>query len=190
MLNAKYLYLIIVIVFLVTMGILGVIYVGPVVPAIIGSAGVGGLIAWLLTTFKKPANPTTIAPWYFLTLAALMVHITEEYITEFPRKMSETFSITFTDPVFVIAIAMVGFVIWILGGVALLYRNPLGNYICWFLFIGMIFAELTHFIFPLAEGGPYHYFSGMWTALLPLLPASIGMYKLVTEYRSSLAEKG
>lgn len=74
----------IVIVFLVSTGILGVIYIGPVVPAIIGSAGVGGLIGWLLTTFKKPANPMTIAPWYFLTLAALMAHITEEYITEFP----------------------------------------------------------------------------------------------------------
>ncbi|MFQ5875795.1 MAG: hypothetical protein ACE5JL_18620, partial [Dehalococcoidia bacterium] len=80
----RYLYLIIVIAFLATTAILGFIYIGPVIVAIIGSAGVGGLVAWLLTTFKKPANPATIAPWYFLTLVALMVHITEEYITEFP----------------------------------------------------------------------------------------------------------
>lgn len=182
--QARYLYLLVVIAFLATASTFGLIYVGPVVVGIIGLAGVGGLIAWLLTTFKKPANPETIAPWYFLTLAALMVHITEEYITEFPRKMSETFSVTLTEPVFVIAIAMVGFVLWILGGVALLYRNPLGNYMCWFLFVGMIFAELSHFVFPLAEGGRYHYFSGMWTALLPLIPASIGMYKLVDEVRA------
>ena len=183
--DARYVYLVIVIAFLVGAGTLGVIYVGRVVVGIIGFAGIGGLVAWLLTTFKKPANPETVAPWYFLTLAALMAHITEEYVTGFPQQMSEAFSITFTEPVFVVAIAMVGFVIWILGGVGLLYRHPLGNYVCWFLFIGMIFAELTHFVFPLAEGGPYHYFSGMWTALLPLIPSSIGMYKLVHEYREN-----
>ncbi len=179
MIQTRYVYLVIVIAFLLTTGALGVIYVGRVVVGIIGFAGVGGLIAWLLTTYKKPADPVTIAPWYFLTLAALMAHITEEYVTGFPQQMSSAFSITFTEPVFVVAFAMVGFVFWILGGVALLYRNPLGNYVCWFLFIGMIFAELTHFVFPLAEGGPYHYFSGMWTALLPLIPASVGMYKIV-----------
>ena len=183
--DSKYLYLFFVIAFLVAAGVFGFIYIGPVIVAIIGSAGVGGLVAWLLTTFKRPANPGRIAPLYFLTIAALMVHITEEYVTEFPQRMSETFSITFTEPVFVVTLAMVGFVIWILGGVALLYGNPLGNYICWFLFIGMIFAELTHFVFPIAEGGPYHYFPGMWTALLPLIPASFGMYRLIVDYSAS-----
>ncbi|MEE8257073.1 MAG: hypothetical protein V3R60_04220 [Acidobacteriota bacterium] len=183
--DLRYLYLTIVIVFLFTAGVFGFVYIGPVIVAIIGSAGVGGLVAWLLTTFKKPADPLRIAPMYFLTLAALMVHITEEYITDFPLKMSQTFSITFAEPVFVVAIAMVGFVFWILGGVSLLYRNPLGNYVCWFLFIGMIFAELTHFVFPIVEGGPYHYFSGMWTALLPLIPAAFGMRRLIVDSRDS-----
>jgi len=78
--KVRYVYLAIVIAFLVGAGTLGVIYVGRVVVGIIGFAGIGGLVAWLLTTFKKPANPETIAPWYFLTLAALMAHITEEYV--------------------------------------------------------------------------------------------------------------
>ena len=41
-------------------------------------------------------------------------------------------------------------------------------------FVAMMLAELSHFIFPFMEDGTFHYFPGMWTAALPLLPAAWG----------------
>ncbi len=182
--SRDYLYVAIVIVALVATSAVGAIRIGPIVIVIVCGSGFGGLIAWLLTTFRKPADPARILFLYLLTLAALMVHITEEYLTHFPQAMSEAFSIEFSEAEFVVTFAMVGFVVWIVAAIGIYCRHPLGNYVCWFMFIGMGFGEATHFLFPLRVEGPYRYFPGMWTAILPSIPAWIGMYRLVADSRS------
>ena len=174
----------IVIVALAAASAVGAIRLGPIVIVIVCGSGFGALIAWLLTTFRKPADPGRVLFLYLLTIAALMVHIKEEYLTDFPRAMSEAFSIEFSEGEFVVTFAMVGFVIWIMAAIGLYVRHPLGNYVCWFMFIGMGFGEATHFLFPLRVEGPYRYFSGMWTAILPSIPAWVGMYRLVADSRS------
>ena len=184
--NTRYLYVTLIVVALVTLSTLGAIHIGPIIIGIVGGSGAVGLVGWLRTTFRRPSEPARILPLYLLTLAALMIHITEEYVTGFGPSMSEAFSINFSERTFVITFAMVGYVVWILGAVALYYRNPFGDFLCWFLFVGMVFGELTHFLFPLAEGGSYHYFSGMYTATLPLIPAVFGMRRLVLDSRKSI----
>ena len=61
-------------------------------------------------------------------------------------------------------------------------RHPLGNYIAWFFFVGMMIGEPTHMlVFPLMEGGRYHYFPGMWTSLLPMVPAAYGIWRMLAD---------
>lgn len=156
--------------------------VGWIVAVIIGMAAVGGLTMWLLTTFHKPAEPKVIVPLYLLSLVGLKIHIIEEYVTDFPEAMSHTFGIHFTEHEFVLEIALGLWVIWLLGAVGLMKRNPLGNFVCWFLFIAMMFSELTHFWFPTQSPEHAFYYPGMYTALLPGIPAWIGAIYLVRNY--------
>lgn len=156
--------------------------VGWIVVVVIGLAAVGGLVMWLLTTFHRPAEPAAIVPWYLLSLVGLKIHILEEYLADFPGAMSDTFDIHFTRHEFVAEIAIGFWVIWLLGAVGLMRRNPLGNFVCWFLFMGMMFSELTHFWFPTQSPDHAFYFPGMYTALLPGIPAWIGAIYLVRNY--------
>lgn len=174
-------YLILVVGLLIAFFVVGLSRVGAAPTVIIGGAGVFGLVAWLLTTYRRPAGPC-ILPVYYLTVAGLHVHILEEYVAGFPRRMSETFGLSnFTEVPFLVSVAFVGMTIWIAAGVGLIYRNPLANYVAWFVFMGPGFMEWTHYVFPLFEGGGYHYFPGMWTAWLPMLPGAVGMYRLWKE---------
>jgi hypothetical protein len=110
----------------------------------------------------------------------------EEYVMGFAPKMSHLFGIsTFTEQTFLISFAFVGIALWILAGIGLLYRNPLANYAAWFMFMIPV-LEITHYIFPLIEGGTYHYFPGMWTAWLPMLPGFYGIYQLRKESRQNI----
>lgn len=151
--------------------------IGLAVVAIVSGAGILALIAWGLTTYRTPASPQ-IVPVYLLTVACLHLHIMEEYLMGFAPKMSHLFGIPiFTEQTFLISFAFVGIALWILAGIGLLYRNPLANYAAWFMFMIPV-MEITHYIFPLIEGGTYHYFPGMWTAWLPMLPGVYGIYQL------------
>jgi hypothetical protein len=168
---------------LITFFVFGMQKIGLAVVAIVSGAGLLALIAWGLTTYRSPASPQ-IVPIYLLTVACLHLHIMEEYLSGFASRMSYLFGIpVFTERIFLTSFAFVGIILWILAGIGLLYRNPLANYAAWFMF-SIPVMELSHYIFPLVEGGPYHYFPGMWTAWLPLLPGSYGVYRLWRESRS------
>ncbi len=182
--DLKYLYLAFVVTLLIVMSFVTYSEIGGALTVIVvGIAGGGGLIAWVLTTFNHPAEPKRVVPLYYLTLALLMAHIVEEYLTDFPIVFSKTFSVNLSMGTFILYFPMVNFVFWISGGVLLYYKNPLGNYLCWFMFIAMIFAELSHYAFPLFDSGQFVYYPGMYTALLPLIPAIIGMYRLIKDYQ-------
>ena len=61
----------------------------------------------------------------------------------------------------------------------------------WFIFVGMFAGEPTHLlVFPVLEGGRYHYFPGAWTALLPMIMGVWGLYVILAEDRRSRANAG
>jgi hypothetical protein len=170
-------YALLVILLLATFTLFGQQRLGLAVVAIVGGAGMLAFIAWGLTTYRIPASPNVV-PVYLLTVASLHLHIMEEYLMGFAPRMSRLFGIpTFTEQAFMISFAFIGIVLWILAGIGLLYRNPLANYAAWFMFMIPV-MEISHYIFPLIEGGPYHYFPGMYTAWLPMLPGFYGIYQL------------
>jgi hypothetical protein len=145
---------------------------------------VGGMVIWLKTTFRIHIETKKIIPIYLFTLTLFFLHMTEEFITDFPGGINSIFHTSWTLRDFGILIALVGPIVWVFGGIALYYKNPLGYYLAWFIFFGMLIGEPTHYlVFPMFQSGRYSYFSGMWTSLFPMVPAIYGVYLILTEYK-------
>ncbi len=166
---------------------------------IVGGSGVIGFMMWYRTYLKYPVDPKIILPLFLLTVAALEIHMCEEYLTGFGPSMSRLFNITWTEKGFLLIFAFIGPVLYTMTALGLYYRVPVAGFIAWFIFIGPGVAEFTHFIFPLLKPdilpdvtqslsqkvkGVYvsgmhnywltatgrYYFSGMYTAILPMVP--------------------
>jgi hypothetical protein len=172
---------------------------------IVGGSGVIGFIMWYKTYLKHPIDPKIILPVFLLTVAALEVHMCEEYLTGFGPSMSRLFAITWTERSFLIIFAFIGPILYTLTALGLYYRLPIAGFVAWFIFIGPGVAEFTHFIFPLLKpeilpeltdtishdvNGAFisgmhnywlgatgkYYFSGMYTAILPMIPGIYAIY--------------
>jgi len=86
-------------------------------------------------------------------------------VFDFAGRISAAAHVRWTETQFVEVIVLLGPAIWIAGALGVYKRHPLGNFVAWFLFVGMMVGEPAHFlVFPFLEGGRYHYFPGMWTA--------------------------
>ena len=178
---------------------------------IVGGSGGIGFILWYKTYLRHPIDPKVILPVFLLTVAALEVHMCEEYLTGFGPSMSRLFAITWTERSFLMIFAFIGPVLYSLTALGLYYRIPLAGFVAWFIFVGPGVAEFTHFIFPLLKpevlpdvtqaishniGGTFisdmpnywvtatgkYYFSGMYTAVLPMIP---GIYAIFTIVKAS-----
>jgi len=180
---------------------------------IVGGSGLAALVLWRQTNLAAPTDPALILPLFLLTVAALEMHMTEEYLTGFGPAMSRLFDISWTERGFLLVFAFFGPTLYALTALGLYYRVPIAGFMAWFIFIGPGLAEFTHFIFPalkpaihpelaqtlsaivgnghfVANMGNYYYqatghyyFPGMWTAALPMLPGSYAIYRLLRDHR-------
>jgi hypothetical protein len=183
---------------------------------IVGGSSLIGMVIWVKTYLKKPVDPRLILPPFLLTVAGLEVHMAEEYLTGFGPAMSRLFDISWTEQSFVLVFTCIGPALYSLTALGLYYRVPLAGFLAWFIFIGPGLAELTHFIFPLLEPAVHpdvrepisqvvsngefvsdmrnywlpatgtYYFSGMYTAVLPMIP---GIWAIVRTLRASRASR-
>jgi hypothetical protein len=196
----------------IIMPYVGYITIGLQPVIIIGGAALVAFLCWYFTYLKRPVDPQIILPLFVLTVAALQLHIIEEYETGFGPAMSRLFNISWSEKSFLIVFALVGPTIYTLTTLGLFYRIPIAGFIAWFIFIGPGVAEFTHFIFPiikpavdptnlhavksiingseivdmrnyyLGTTGKY-YFPGMWTAVLPMIPGIYAIYRLIKEHK-------
>ena len=179
---------------------------------IVGGSSMAALVFWSRTYLKRPLDPSVILPVFLLTVAALEVHMIEEYLTGFGPAMSRLFDISWSERSFLLVFAFAGPIIYTLTALGLYYRVPLAGFVAWFIFIGPGVAEFTHFIFPAlrpaihpelteaisqtVSNGKFvanmpnywvgrtgvYYFPGMYTAVLPMIP---GIYAIVKVIRAS-----
>lgn len=91
--------------FIVLAAALGYRYIGLPPLIIVGGSGLIGLLAWSATYLKRPTSPEIILPCFLLTVAALEIHMMEEYLTGFGPAMSRLFNITRTERGFLIVFA-------------------------------------------------------------------------------------
>jgi len=184
MLDTNKLYLGIAITFAVSFIAMFVQQAGVMPAIIIGGSMLVGVVLWFFTTYRIPANPKRVLPIYLITISLLLFHICEEYLFAFGPRIAQLNGSTWSEVEFLTLIAFYLPVFWIMGAIGLYFRHPLGNAMIWFIFVGMAFGEPAHLlVFPIVEGGRYHYFPGMWSSLFPLVTAIWGMSVLIKDYR-------
>ena len=176
---------------------------------IVGGSGIVGFVMWVRTYLRKPVGPEIILTPFLLTVAALEVHMTEEWLTGFGPAMSRLFDISWSERSFLLVFAFIGPTLYSLTALGLYYRVPIAGFLAWFIFIGPGVAEFTHFIFPLlrpaiqpnvaaplslaVSNGRFvadmqnywvhttgrYYFPGMYTAILPMIPGIWAIRRLI-----------
>ena len=195
--------------FALTTMMLGYRKIGLPPVVIVGGSSVIALVMWIKFYLRKPLAPEVILPLFLLTVAALEIHMAEEYLTGFGPAMSRLFDISWTERSFLIVFAFVGPALYSLTALGLFYRVPFAGFLAWFIFIGPGVAEFTHFIFPLlrpailpelpdtisqaVSNGRFvadmrnyyigttgrYYFPGMYTAVLPMIPGIWAIVRMV-----------
>src|SRR5215510_16398761 len=170
------------------------------------------MVMWIRTYLRRPLDLRVMLPAFLLTVAALELHLAEEYFTGFGPAMSRLFDVSWTQDSFLMIFAFIGPALYALTALGLYYRVPIAGFFAWFIFIGPGVAEFTHFIFPLLQPSiepsklisvsqhihgtevanmpnyyyktsGHYYFAGMWTAVLPMIPGIYAIYRLVKEHR-------
>jgi hypothetical protein len=163
----------------------GLLLTAGVMPTLIVCGSMAaGLVGWALTSLRLPTDPRRILPVYLITAAMLYLHITEEMVYGFGPRIGALTGTGWTEAQFIFEFVFVLPLFWILGALALWFRHLLGGFMSWFIFVGMFLGEPTHLlVFPLAEGGRYHYFPGMWTAMLPMVMGFWGLHVILSDWR-------
>jgi hypothetical protein len=195
--------------FLVVAIMAGYWYIGWPPVLIVGGSGAAALGLWSQTYLRRPLPPDTVLPPFLLTVAALEVHMIEEYLTGFGPAMSRLFNISWSERSFLMVFAFIGPLLYSLTALGLFWRVPLAGFLMCFVLIGPGLAEFVHFIFPalkpeiqpavatsvqafvgrgqLMQNLPNfwvhvtgrYYFPGMYTAILPMIPGIYGIHKLL-----------
>jgi hypothetical protein len=161
----------------------GYVLIGAVAAVVFAVAFGGGIVLWLATTYRTQVDPLKLIIPYLVTVIFFIVHVYEEYITDFEAAMTDVTGLHVLEKNFLTATAFTAPILWLTGAILLLKRTHAGYYFLSVLYVNMIVAELAHFVFPFMEDGTFHYVSGMYTAALPLLPASYGLYITLREIR-------
>ncbi len=175
--------LVLVIGFIVLIVVLAFFLMG-ILPAIVFTVAFGGgFILWVFTTYKTPVNPHNVIIPYLFAILLFIVHVYEEYITDFEGLVTDITGFHVLEKNFLTIAAFLAPIIWIGGAILLLKKIQFGYYALSAFFVAMTIAELSHFIFPFMEDGTFHYASGMYTAALPLIPAFYGLRVVLKEIK-------
>lgn len=180
---------------------------------IVGGSSLVGIMLWMRAYRAGPVAPAVILPPFLLTVAALEVHMIEEYVAGFGPAMSRLFDISWSEYSFLMIFAFVGPILYALTALGLFWRVRLAGFVACFIFIGPGVAEFTRFIFPLlqpalAPHDPHaitaavhngtvihdmknywfkatgaYYFPGLYTAVLPMVPGIFGIVAILRASR-------
>lgn len=117
------------------------------------------------------------------------IHVGEDTLTNFNGSISGITGITWKDKDFNYLISFFGPVVWVFAAYSLWKGRAFGNFILWFLIVGMILGEPTHLlVFPVVgmfkEGVGSKYFSGMYTALFPMIPAILALVTILKDHKA------
>jgi hypothetical protein len=157
--------------------------------AVVAVIGIGDLLAlvWWVTKGRFWLAGSRMLPFHLAVLAGLIFHVHEELTHGFAGAMRQTFHTTaFSDTTFLNMIVFAVPILYILTAIGLWYERPFAEFLSYTLLFGPGFMEWTHYVFPFFQSGPYHYFPGMWTAWVPMVP---GLSALVWNFRRIRGEQ-
>jgi len=162
---------------------MALVFLGKLPAIVFAVAAIGGFVLWLSTTYKTPIDTQKVIVPYLLAVILFIVHVYEEYVTDFEVAMTDITGFHMLERNFLTVAAFVAPILWIAGAILIIKRTRIGYYFLSFFFVAMTIAELSHYVFPFLEDGTFHYVSGMYTAALPLLPAGYGLFVTMRELR-------
>ncbi|RDY58719.1 hypothetical protein [Flagellimonas nanhaiensis] len=161
------------------------IFLGKIPALIFSSASIGGFLLWIFTTFRTPISTRKIIVPYLFTVMLFIIHVYEEYITDFEVAMTEITGFHMLEKNFVTIAAFAAPILWVTGAILIIKETRVGHYLLCFFFVAMTISELSHFVFPFIHDGTFHYVSGMYTAIFPLIPASYGLYIMMESVKKN-----
>jgi len=161
------------------MPVIGYIMMGLVPLVVFSFAFGGGFLLYCGTIWRRPIDARRILVPYLLTVILFIIHVYEEYITDFEVLIGTISGVAVPEENFMAVAAFLAPVIWISGAICILRQWRFGDFFLCVFFFAMILAELAHFVFPFMVDGTFHYESGMYAAALPLFPALYGMYHMM-----------
>ena len=105
-------------------------------------------------------DTTKILVPYLLASAFFVVHVFEEYLTDFQDVVTQLSGRPVSEENFLM---VAGFFmpVFFVGAALILKRYRVGAYMLMMFFFAMVVAELAHFVFPFLIDGTFHYVSGM-----------------------------
>lgn len=174
---------VLVLLFIIAFVSMAYFFMGKVPGIVFFIASVGGFVLWRFTTYKTPIDPLKVIIPYLTTIILFILHVYEEYLTDFEVAVTDIFGFHVQEQTFMTIAAFIGPAMWILGAILLLKKTAFGYYFLSFFIVAMTMAELSHYIFPFLEDGTFHYVSGMYTAALPLIPAGYALYIVLREIK-------
>lgn len=160
---------------------------GPVPAGVFLVAFGGGLVFYIATTWRTEIDVSRVIIPYLLAILLFMVHTFEEFLMHFEVLTSRMAGREITQQQLLMIIAWMAPIMWVGGVVLLLKRMAFGYYFLCAFFITLTIAELSHYAFPFIVDGTFHYEPGMYTALLPLIPAAYGLHVMLREVHSARA---
>src|SRR5712691_6243035 len=156
--------------------------VPPVV--IVGGSSLVALVLWIKTYLRRPLDPAIILPGFLLTVAALEVHMIEEYLTGFGPAMSRLFDISWTERSFLfIGPGVAEFTHFIFPLLKPAIQPELAGTISQAVSNGRFVGDMHNYW--VKTTGVY-YFPGMYTAILPMIPGIYTIRKVITRSRGAM----
>lgn len=172
---------------------------------LIGIPGVFAFLVWHAIYLKNPTDPSIIVPPFLITVAGFEFHLIEEYSGHYAPAISRLFNFAWTDASFFVVVCILSGAFSLIT-IGLLYRKPIAGFVA-LLFVSTRLSELALFIFPFIRPqlqpelkGPisqtisgsfvanmptyyyavvgHYYFPGMYTVILPILPALFTLYRI------------
>jgi hypothetical protein len=169
---------------IVTAAIATWVYFGTIIAAIWSLALASAFVIWTRTSLRRPLS-RRVVPVYVLGVAILVAHGGEQFLNNYAATLNRMFPDSFSEPVmftdrasFVI-FPMAATVLFLLGGAAILFHHPFGNYCAWLLFTILIVIPASHFVLFLSAG-ERAYVPGMWSALVAIPFGVWGLRHLLT----------
>ncbi len=178
----------IVLLFIIAFVSMAYYFMGKVPGIVFAVASIGGFVLWRFTTYQTPIDPLKVIIPYLVTVILFIIHVYEEYLTDFEVAVTDIFGFHVQEQVFMTIAAFMAPAMWVLGAILLLKETQFGYYFLSFFIIAMTMAELSHYIFPFLEDGTFHYVSGMYTAALPLIPALYTLHIVLREIKIEQAK--
>ena len=160
--------------------VLGYVYLGALIALLFLIGYLGGFFLWLLVP-TRASYASIKVPYWTTLLAFLLLHKTEENVTNFFEVVSDRITgvpVPDITPLLILSLLVLPIGTWLVAPLLINRGLELGYYLAWTFFVSMGVTELAHFVLPLLTNEPYGYFPGMASVLVLAPLAWWGMSRL------------